>query len=515
MTQRDVPTGEPKVGRTDQRLNQAERLADLPPAWPEDLLGRIQARLRSDGRKLVVLDDDPTGTQTVHGIPVLTEWPVDALYRELAQSADGDVGADRTARLPAHASAFYVLTNSRSYPLNEAEAINREIGRNLRQASQAAGRDFAVVSRSDSTLRGHFPGEVQALADALGGGYDAWLIVPFFEEGGRYTIDDIHYVAEDGWLIPAGDTPYAADATFGYTVSNLRHWVAEKTEGRVAAEDVASISLETIRHGGPDAVAEQLLDVTNSPPPPGGRMCVVNAASMRDMEVVVLGLLAAEAKGRRFLYRTAASFVRVRAGIPPRPPLTREELGIRLVEPAVGLFIVGSYVPKSTRQVAHLMEEPDVAAVEVDVHRLLDNTKQVNEIDRVAAEANGALARSQDVAVFTSRTLVTGENSASPRAASSLAIGQRVSESLVAIVRRIGTRPGYLVAKGGITSSDVATGGLGVKRAVVLGQILPGVPVWQLGAESRYPDLPYIVFPGNVGDVGALSEVRHIMRGDT
>ena len=36
------------------------------------------------------------------------------------------------------------------------------------------------------------------------------------------------------------------------------------------------------------------------------------------MEVFVRGLLAAEAAGKRFLYRTAASFVQVRAGIEPR-----------------------------------------------------------------------------------------------------------------------------------------------------------------------------------------------------
>ncbi len=92
-------------------------------------------------------------------------------------------------------------------------------------------------------------------------------------------------------------------------------------------------------------------------------------------------------------------------------------------------------------------------------------------------------------------------------AESSLAIGRRVSDGLVAIVRAISVRPRYLLAKGGITSSDIATQGLGVKRALVLGQLLPGVPVWQLGPETRYPGLGYIVFPGNVGGPQALAEV--------
>ena len=45
-----------------------------------------------------------------------------------------------------------------------------------------------------------------------------------------------------------------------------------------------------------------------------------------------------------------------------------------------------------------------------------------------------------------------------------------------------------------------------MKRARVLGQLLPGVPVWELGDETKFPGLPYIVFPGNVGGPTALVE---------
>jgi uncharacterized protein YgbK (DUF1537 family) len=68
------------------------------------------------------------------------------------------------------------------------------------------------------------------------------------------------------------------------------------------------------------------------------------------------------------------------------------------------------------------------------------------------------------------------------------------------------------LTKGGITSSDIATEGLAVKDALVCGQIIPGVPVWKLGAESRYPGLIYVVFPGNVGDAQALVEVVNKLR---
>jgi len=466
----------------DKKLKE-ELLASLPAEWPEDLLPEIQAQVRASRRKVVVLDDDPTGTQTVHGIPVLTEWPVEALRTELANE------------LP----AFYLLTNSRSLSLAKAEAMNAEIGRNLLEAGHQANREFVVVSRSDSTLRGHFPGEVGALAKALEQKFDAWLIIPFFLEGGRYTINDIHYVAEGEWLVPAGETEFARDAAFGYRASNLRRWVAEKTGGRVPSETVATISINDIRRGGPGRVAERFSDFAP------GSVCVVNAASYRDMEVFVQSLLTAEARGQRFLYRTAASFVRARAGLGPRSLLTRADLDLR--EQGGGLFIVGSHVPRTTSQVNALLNHAGMVSIVISVDALLDESRRWDEIKRVARQADQALQQDEDVVVFTSRRLVTGID-----AESSLSIGQQVSEGLVAILRQIPTRPRYLVGKGGITSSDIATQGLNVKRALVLGQILPGVPLWQLGPESRYPGLPYVVFPGNVGGPESLVEIGVALR---
>ncbi len=465
------------------RFAKDKLLDSLPDEWHHEALPAIQEQIRLSRRKVFVLDDDPTGAQTVYGVPVLTEWPLEALRAEL----ENDL------------TASFLLTNSRSVPLAEARALNAEIGRSLREAARQSDREFAVVSRSDSTLRGHFPGEVEALAEALGQEFDAWLIIPFFIEGGRYTIDDVHYVAEGEWLTPASETEFSRDAAFGYRASNLRRWVEEKTEGRVPAESVASISIEDIRFGGPQRVAKRLAHLAR------GSICVVNAATMRDMEVFTLGLLMAEAQGRRFLYRTAASFVRARIGLGPRALLTRAQLNVP--EAGGGLLVVGSHVLRTTSQVNALLAQPGMVRLELDVEALLDDTRWQAEIARMALQADRALRRGEDVVLFTSRRLITGGD-----AVSSLSIGQRVSKGLVAIVRAIPTRPRYLLAKGGITSSDVATQGLGVKRALVLGQILPGVPVWQLGPESRYPGLAYIVFPGNVGGPRALTEIVRALK---
>jgi uncharacterized protein YgbK (DUF1537 family) len=458
-------------------------LNSLPPRWPTDPQPAIAAALRTRQEKVVVLDDDPTGTQTVHGIPVLTDWSVAALGTELAND------------LP----VCFLLTNSRSFPLAEAQALNTTIGHNLRQAVAQVGKRVAVVSRSDSTLRGHFPGEVEALAGALAEDFDAWLLIPFFQEGGRYTIGDVHYVAEGDTLVPAGETEFARDAAFGYRASNLCEWVAEKTAGRIAAATVTSVSLDDIRRGGPEQVATRLMNV------PRGSVCVINAADRRDLEVFTLGLLSAEAQGKRFLYRTAASFVPIRAGIPPRALLAPAE--VATAESGGGLIVVGSHVPRTTSQLEYLLRQPGVQAVAIEVAALLDESQRLDTINRAAQEIAAGLQQGHDMVLFTSRQLVTGSD-----AAGSLSISQRVSAGVVAVVQALTVRPRYVLAKGGITSSDVATRGLGVHRALVLGQILPGVPVWQLGPETRYPGLSYIVFPGNVGGPEALGQITSALR---
>jgi uncharacterized protein YgbK (DUF1537 family) len=458
-------------------------LGSLPPEPQGPWLAKIRERLQQSRTKVVVLDDDPTGTQTVHNVPVLTEWSIETLRRELLNEGP----------------EFFILTNSRSMSLPAAEKLNTEIGVNLARAADLANRPFVVISRSDSTLRGHFPGEVDALAKALNRDFDACLIIPFFPEGGRYTVNDIHYVADGEQLIPAGLTEFARDASFAYRASNLREWVEEKTAGRVAAASVASVSLEDIRRGGPERVTERLMRVDH------GRVCVVNAMSYADLEAFTVGLLDAEAQGKRFLYRTAASMARVRAGIAARPLLTAQDLDMPVA--GGGLAVVGSHVARSSAQLQELLALPGLVSTEVKVDALLEDRRRADEIGCIAAFARAGLRRRQDVLLYTSRDLLKGSDSES-----SLAVSSRVSSGLVEIVQGIAERPRFIVGKGGITSSDLATKALGIRRAEVLGQILPGVPVWRLGSESKYPGIPYVVFPGNVGGPRALADVFGILR---
>ena len=460
-------------------------MADQPPEWPDELRPKIRAEVLRQGRKIVVLDDDPTGTQTVHDVAVLTEWSRSTLQVHLKDPTP----------------IVYILTNSRSMPQRRAAACNQQIARRLHEVQRQVGRPVVLVSRSDSTLRGHFPAELEALEAGWGGGYDAWLLCPFFAEGGRITVRNVHYVIQGERCFPAGQTAFARDAVFGYRASDLCHWVDEKTRGRIAAQHVASISLEELRQGGPTQVATRLQEMFSSRP------CVVNAVSYRDLEVLVAGLLMAESNGKRFLYRTAASFVQVRAGMQGKSILARKALA-RPAD-AGGLIVVGSHVPKTTDQLEHLLAHGDVDPVEASVPALLNNSRVQNEIERIAALAEASLKKRRNVTIYTSRKLVVDQE-----VERNLSISHTVSQALSETVRRMDVTPRYIIAKGGITASDIATEGLGVKQAEVRGQILPGIPLWELGAESRYPGLLYIVFPGNVGDTQALTEVVQRLQSD-
>ena len=467
-----------------QPVEKTALFATLPAEWAQDLIPQIQAQMRVSKQKVFVLDDDPTGTQTVHDTIVLTEWPVAALVREM-ESAD---------------PVCYILTNSRSVSAARAIALNREIALNLQSASEQTGRRYTVISRSDSTLRGHYPAETDALADSTESPPDAVLIVPAFMAGGRFTIGAAHYVEEGDMLVPAAQTPYAQDAVFGYRHSDLRNWVQEKAGGRVKAEDVKALTIDVIRDGGPDAVQGILAGLT------GGAVCVVDAVSERDLEVVALACLRAESGGKRLLYRSAASFAGIRGGIPLRPTLTAEDMPP--MSDNGGLVVVGSYVKKSSDQLAVLLESGTVASVEFPVQAFLATEDPASLARSIGDELAQILAAGRQAALYTSRDLVSGHDDEG-----SLAIGRRVSSGLVDIVRYLPFLPRFIIGKGGITSSDLATAALGIKRATVLGQILPGVPVWRPDASSRYASGAYVVFPGNVGDDGALLRAVEILTG--
>ena len=463
-----------------------EYLASQPPALEvTDALKKIRERVVESSGRVIVFDDDPTGTQTVHDVPVLTAWSYSELRWALEQPNP----------------VVYVLTNSRSLDEPDAVALNETIGRRLRRAASDSDVPFVVVSRSDSTLRGHYPAETNTLERELGVDFDGVIVCPCFFEAGRVTLDDVQWVRQGGELVPAALTEFATDPTFGYSSSNLARWIEEKTGGRIPAESVLWVGITDIREGGPARIAALLQGARD------GQPIVVNAAEYEDLEVFVLGLLEAEARGKSFLYRTGPSFVRVRGGITERPPLEARD---HYPGGGHGLVLVGSHVQQTTRQLRAAKELDGLRTVELSVPRLLDPEGRTGELDRVVGLVNEMLLGA-DVVVYTSREVVGASGDLS-----GLEVGSAVSAALVDVMRRVDRELelGFVVAKGGITSSDVVTKGLGVRRAEVAGQMLEGiVSAWILPEDSDYPGLPYVVFPGNVGDEGALVKVIQKLRG--
>jgi uncharacterized protein YgbK (DUF1537 family) len=452
----------------------------LPPPWSEDPLPEIREALSGQNGKLVILDDDPTGTQTVRGITVITRWDLPTLKDAFATEQNG----------------FFILTNSRALAEADSIALHQEILANLKEA--AAGIPITILSRSDSTLRGHFPAETDAI-DQVCGPYDLAVISPFFEAGGRLTIGDTHYVAEDDTLVPAHETPFAQDKVFGYSQSYLPAWVEEKSKGRISSESAVSIDLNTIRSKGVDGV-EALL--RNAHP---GSVCIVNAIVQRDMEVFAAAALRLELSGTRILYRSAAALASARLGIALQPPL---EDGVGLVNTkSGGLIVAGSYVPKTTEQLEPLQALDSIEKIELDVAALLESDSETL-VAELSGKVNRTLQAGQDVLLFTSRSLVSANDETS-----NLSIGARVSQALVQIVRNLQESPRFIIAKGGITSSDVATKGLEIRKATIIGQLIAGVPVWRSEAGSRFPQLDYVVFPGNVGGPNALLEAYQKITG--
>ena len=457
-------------------------LKQYPPVDEAAVDAALAAEIAKNPDKLVVLDDDPTGVQTVHDISVYTDWT----------PASVRAGFDESNKV------FYILTNSRGMTPEQTAAVHREIGSTVAQVARQTGRPYLILSRSDSTLRGHFPLETKVLRQSMedaGFSIDGEILCPFFKEGGRYTIGNIHYVQQGGELIPAAETEFAKDKSFGYTRSAIPEYIEEKTGGEFKASEVVCIPLEELRAADYDRVAARLMGVT------GFNKVCVNAIDYVDVKVFAVALYRAMAKGKRFMFRTAAGLVKVMGGVSDRPLLTRAEMVTRPTGLG-GVVVVGSHTQKTTDQLNELLKLENVTAVEFDSDLVLRGDDALAaEVDRCVALEEQILRAGRTAVVYTRRALLTVEGD---DAESALVRSVKISDGVKDLVARLGVTPTFVVAKGGITSSDIGIKALRVKRANVLGQIQPGIPVWQTGPESRFPGTPYVIFPGNTGGVETL-----------
>lgn len=461
-----------------------------PVKISEEELDKILFSLIKESRKkIIVLDDDPTGVQTVHDISVYTDWSEESIYS----------GFNEENRL------FYILTNSRGFTVEQTTKCHTEIIERVNKISQETGKEYMIISRGDSTLRGHYPLETELLRkgfEADGKKHiDGEIICPFFKEGGRFTIDNVHYVKTGDELVPAGQTEFAKDKTFGYASSNLCEYIEEKTQGKYKAQDVTIISLDELRNVKIDEVTEKLLKVNNF-----GKI-VVNAIDYCDLKVFAIALYKAMKQGKNYMFRVAAAIVKVVGGISDKPLLTRKDMVIKETSNG-GIVVVGSHTQKTTSQVEELKKLKDLIFIEFNSDLVLDEKAFEKEITDTLAKEEKFIGEGKTVVVYTKRKLLVVENDTKEEA---LICSVKISDAVQSLVGKLNIIPAFVIAKGGITSSDVGTKALHVKRANVLGQIRPGIPVWQTGEESRFPMTPYIIFPGNVGEITTLREAVEIL----
>jgi uncharacterized protein YgbK (DUF1537 family) len=428
--------------------------------------------------KIIVLDDDPTGSQTVHSCLLLLQWDIDTLRLGLCDLAP----------------IFFILTNTRALSPSSAADVTREVCQNLKAAMTLEGvTDFLVVSRSDSTLRGHYPIETDGIAEELGG-FDAHFLVPAFFEGGRTTRNSIHYLKVNGVDTPVHETEFAQDSVFGYHHSYLPDYVEEKTQGRIRADQVERFLLADIRSG----VQPRLLALTDN------RCCVVDGETQADLDHFAADVLAATRQGKRFLFRSAASILTALADLGPQP-IGPEQMASYVVKGRPGAVIIGSHVQKTTDQLTELLKAPGAVGVEIDVSRLLDQSHDAHGalLEEAWAQTTAIHQAGNTPVIYTSR-----QELAFADTPARLKFGAAVSTLLMDILRHLPPTIGFLISKGGITSNDTLSNGLALRTAVLLGQVLPGVSMVRTNADHpQFPNLPVVVFPGNVGDAIALAVV--------
>lgn len=470
--------------------------------------------------KVVVFDDDPTGSQTLHGCPLLLRWDRASLRRGLE-----------------HPSPFlFLLANTRALDPLEAAGRLRAICRELRPAlaeAQAAGRlgQWLLVSRGDSTLRGHFPLEVDVLAEELGP-FDATLLAPAFLPGGRTTRDGVHLLHG----APVHTTPFARDRLFGYRSSDLPGWVEEKSGGRIPAAAVQRLSLAEL-----DRAAAALQGAQRGEMAAGGfqQLCArlagfegnpcVAVDGERPQQLAALGAAvreltapaAAERWGRprRFLFQCAASLLNglVELGEQPLDPVGLAALRRRdgAGQPLPGLVLVGSHVPLADAQLERLLAEQGCSGLELPVAKLarvLEGPAPQELLASLEAQwgdqLEALLADGRTPVLHTSRGELPCRHAAERRR-----LGLALAGLMARLAARLAPRLGYLISKGGITSHTLLAGGLELALVELQGQLAPGLSLVLTPAAAAVPRLPVVTFPGNLGDGDSLVAAWRLLEG--
>ncbi len=433
--------------------------------------------------KLIVIDDDPTGSQTVHNCPLLLSWHVEALVKGLQHPAN----------------VLFILANTRALPRREAEARLRTICRHLKQALDHLGlENWQVASRGDSTLRGHFPLDVQVLSQELGP-FALWFLLPAFLPGGRTTVAGQHLLQGQ----PVHLSSYAKDSRFGYSTSSLAAWVEEKSAGEIQQETVTAIYQEDYTNS--SHLQNRLASL------PMGSVVTVDASQPEHLVSFGRVVQQRHRQGCRDLFWGAASLINALVAMGPQTWTGKDLAMVRRRDswgPQPGVIVVGSHQLSSDRQLAQLLTAPSIRALEIPLEPLLQPQFPAHLVPHLGLALERTLKQEHRTAVlYTSR----GERLRGNEPGQ-LALARAIAQLQEALLRPLQSSLGYVISKGGSTSDTLLRHVLSVDHVMLRGQVMPGISLVQSATvPGQPPGLPVICVPGNVGPDETLLDLHLLM----
>ena len=438
--------------------------------------------------KFVVIDDDPTGSQTVHDCLLLLKWDYSTLVK----------GFESESNL------FFILANTRSLEENDAKLTIEEICKNLKVviASEKYEGEIIFISRGDSTLRGHNFLEPNAINSCLGP-FDATFHIPAFIEGKRLTINGSHFVDQ----IPIDQTIFARDKIFGYETSNVKNLLFQKSKSQINLHDIQNLflsDLEILNNDENNIVFKKIKNLKNNK---HVILDVENYSQLKKFSLIIKKL----SKQKKYLFRTAASFI---SSISERKSEFCDKrffsnLRIRTKEKSFlpGLVIVGSYVELSTIQLKNLLEISHCEPIELDVFEFFKITSSENNPDRrnlfknkFLREIRFSFEQGKTPVLFTSRKFMCLEYTEQINFYNSLAF------FIAELVADLKYEIGYLISKGGITTNVILSNGLNADYVYLEGQILTGISVVTCNLKNG-KKLPIVTHPGNIGNKDSLVNI--------
>ena len=443
--------------------------------------------------KIIVIDDDPTGSQTVNNCLLLLKWDYSTLVKGFKSKSN----------------LFFILANTRSLSENDAKLRLEDICNVLKKiiSTESYKEEFIIVSRGDSTLRGHNFLEPNVINDCLGP-FDATFHIPAFIEGKRLTIDGVHFVGN----IPVSQTIFAQDKIFGFQTSNIKDLLLQKSKFQINSNDIQNLKLselEILENNDKNIVFKKLRDLKKN------AHVIVDAenySQLKKFSIAVTKL----SKQKKFLFRTAASFISSISDAKDNPqepcslsPIRRKNSEKKFLP---GFLVIGSYGELTTLQLKEFLKISDCIPIELDVFEFFRISKLKNNQDHLFLYKNKFLAKVRSILerentplLFTTRKEFSLDNNVEQ-----LNFYNSLARFISELVADLKDEIGYLVSKGGITSNVILSNGFKANYVYLQGQIMTGVSVVTFKLEND-ENLPIVTFPGNIGNQDSLVKVWRIL----